>query len=444
MGKRNNSKLMQSLKQIPGSLLKFPVELLLAITFYVLVLIGLDHLQDYPNLHFENTYYTFIPLFILTYSLNRPGWKWKIPYILSYFLWIPILLYYETPGTEIIVAYFLSMLILLIGKGKTDNAGYARNAVHVVKYFVLSCIIGLVLVVLIYAIVLSVKSLFEGGDAYFKLAGRTALFVGIVLVPMLSCALVGGQEPAEKPSTTLGVFLNYIFTPALLVYTIILYAYMFRILFRWDLPQGGVAYMALAYLGIAMVCYLLGHHIEKHPFRWFYRWFPPISAPIVVLLWVGTLRRVVDYGFTEERVYLVAAVALMTVFDVLLFFTRTRDFRKMTIALGAMAVLLTFIPCISARSLGIQSQKHRLISVLPMVTEDNGLFKAPDYDAIAQNPEWEKTWRKAASAYEYLSRQLDKEEFHEAYGIPAYGSISFSEDCLRQAKAKYDETQTIE
>lgn len=427
------------MKQIPGNLMKFPVELLLAITFYVLALIGIDHLRDYPNLYFENTFYTFIPLFVLTYSLNRSGWEWKIPYILSYFLWIPVLLCYKDPDTEIIVAYLLAMLLLLIGKGKTDNTGFARNAVHVVKYFALSCIIGLVLVALVFAIVFSVKALFDGGDAYVTFAGRVSLFVGIVLVPMLSCALVGGQKPAEKPSAVLGAFLNYIFTPALLVYTVILYAYALRILFRWELPQGGVAYMVLAYMGIAMVCYLLGYHIEKHPFKWFYRWFPPISAPIVVLLWVGTLRRVVDYGFTEERVYLVAAVALMTVFDVLLFFARTRDFRKMTIALGAVAVLLTFIPGVSARSLGILSQKHRLRSVLPLVTEDSGVFKTPDYDAIARNPELEKAWRKASSAYEYLRYRLDKQEFHEAYDIPAYGSIAFSEDKLRQAKTRNDE-----
>ncbi len=54
------------MKQIPGNLMKFPVELLLAITFYVLALIGIDHLQDYPNLNFESTFYTFIPLFVLS------------------------------------------------------------------------------------------------------------------------------------------------------------------------------------------------------------------------------------------------------------------------------------------------------------------------------------------------------------------------------------------
>ena len=104
-----------------------------------------------------------------------------------------------------------------------------------------------------------------------------------------------------------------------------------------------------------------------------------------------------------------------------------------------MAVLLTFIPGVSARSLGILSQKHRLLSVLPLVTEDSGVFKTPDYDAIARNPELEKAWRKASSAYDYLRYRLDKQEFHEAYDIPAYGSIEFSEDKFRQAKTRNDE-----
>ena len=372
-------KLTQPLKQIPGILMKFPVELLLAITFYVLALIGIDHQQDYPNLYFESTLYAFFPLFVLTYSLNRPGWKWKIPYILSYFLWIPVLIYHEAPVTEIIavyvVVYLLAVLLLLIGKEKTDNAGFAANVVHVVKYFALSCIIGLALVAIIFAIALSVPALFEGEDAFFSFAGRVSLFVGILLVPMLSCILVGGRKPAE-------IF------------------------------------------------------IEKRPFTWFYRWFPLIATPIVVLLWVGIIQRVADYGLTEGRVYLLAAVALVAVIDVMMFFARTRDFRKMAIALGAVAVLLTFVPGISAFSLGILSQRQRLQSVLPLVTDDRGFFQTPDYDAIARDPELERAWRKAASAYEYLYSQMGVQEFHEAYDIRAYGSIAFSEDELYQAQTK--------
>ena len=327
------------------------------------------------------------------------------------------------------------MIALFVGKRKMDNTGYARRIVHVVKNIMLACAIGLVLVMLVFAVTWSVKELFAGGDVYYKIAGRISIFVGVVIVPMLSCIFVDGQEPETKPAGILGVFLNYIFTPALLVYTLILYVYTIRILIRWELPQGGVAYMVLAYMGFAMICYLLGYHTEKHPFKCFYRWLPLISVPFIILLWTGVLRRIADYGFTTGRVYLLAASTLVTIFDVLMFFERTRDFRKMTIALGVVAFVLN-IPGISAINIGERSQLHRLESVLPIVTQRDGDFKEPDYDAMALDPELEKAWRKAASAYGYLQGQLGQGEFHECYNIKVYGRLEFNEELLSQAKAK--------
>ncbi len=190
----------ETLKQIPGNLLKFPGELLLSITFFVLALIAVEHLKDYPRLYFENTFLAYVPLFVLTYMLNRPGWKWRVPYCLSYFLWVPILFWYKHPGTEISVAYLLAALLLLLGKEKRDIKGYARNAIHTVAYFAFSCLIGLALVALIFAIIMPLKALLGGGDSFTHFAGKISLFIGIVIVPMLFCVFIGGQEPDEKPS----------------------------------------------------------------------------------------------------------------------------------------------------------------------------------------------------------------------------------------------------
>ena len=66
------------------------MELLLSITFFVLILIGIKDLDNSSGELYILTILTFIPQFVLTCLLNRPGWKWRIPYILAYFLWIPV------------------------------------------------------------------------------------------------------------------------------------------------------------------------------------------------------------------------------------------------------------------------------------------------------------------------------------------------------------------
>ncbi len=173
-----------SFKQIPGSFLKFPVEWLLSVTFFVLSLYSIDHLKDVPRVYYENTFCGFFPLFVLTYSLNRPGWMWKIPYVLSYFLWIPLLrirlMYlYTYPGKAIIVAYVVAIILLLLCTRKAGIVSLVRAG-----FF------GFVLVALLFAVCLSLKAIFSGGPEFIYFAGRTSLFVFFVIVPMLSCIFV--------------------------------------------------------------------------------------------------------------------------------------------------------------------------------------------------------------------------------------------------------------
>ena len=46
MSETDHFKLQQALRHITGKLLKFPVELLLSITFFVLILIGIENMRN--------------------------------------------------------------------------------------------------------------------------------------------------------------------------------------------------------------------------------------------------------------------------------------------------------------------------------------------------------------------------------------------------------------
>lgn len=422
---------IKTIRQVPRDLLKYPVELLLSVTFYVISIMAIEDSSLIRDFDVEGVMFSFPPLFVLTFMLNKYGLR--IPYYLSYFLWIPLLIWFDDPGTELIIAYFLAALLLFVGKGKMDNTGFARNTFHVLKNFALAVVIGIVMVCLIYAILMSVKYLFVGGqgDGFERWTGYLSLFVVFVIVPMLSSVFVGERPVDEKPAGFYNTLLNYLLTPGLIIYSVILIAYALRVLFRWDLPVGGVAYMVLTYIGIAVACYLMGHLLEKQPFKWFYRWFPAISAPAVILLWAGSVRRIADYGFTEERVYLLVLVVLVTAFSVMMCFGKTRDFRFMTVILGVAAALFTYVPGISAEDIGIKSQQKRLEKLLPAVLED-GKFPNPDYQAIAADPAQAKIWADAADSYEYLRRGMDSTSFHTRYDV--YGKMLFQQYKLEYAK----------
>ena len=428
--------LSETLKRLPGDLLKFPSEIVLSVIYYILFVIMLSSHSSAHTDNLENTLLMFFPLYVLTFTLNRTGWR--IPYILSPLLLVPFLFFEKIAFFYLPVAYILAVILLVAGKGKMDNVSYAKNVLHVSRGFGRACIIGLILEALIGAIVFSVQALFaEGGynvfyeNAFFYLSG----VVGFIVVPLLSCVFVGAREPRGKASGFTHIVLNYLLSPALCIYTVILYAYVLRILLRWELPEGGVAYMVSAYLGVALVCYLMGHSLERRPFAWFYKWFPILAVPLIVLLWVGSMYRICEYGFTQDRFYLLLSVVLLTVFVALAFFERTRDFQKMTFAAGVALAFFTFIPGISADDFGIYSQQKRLESVLPSVTED-GKFNVRSYTTIALDPVMEMNYRDAYHSYNYLKDHMDGEKFDKLYG--PLGSFAFSEYDLHSAKEKLE------
>lgn len=112
------------------------------------------------------------------------------------------------------------------------------------------------------------------------------------------------QGAELRGNRILEVLLNYIVTPALLIYTAILYLYMAKILFTWSLPEGGVAYLVFGFTITALAVKAVDQLLGKLIYNWFFDRFSLVSLPMLVLFWIGVMRRTNEYGLTEPRVYL--------------------------------------------------------------------------------------------------------------------------------------------
>ncbi len=161
------------------------------------------------------------------------------------------------------------------------------------------------------------------------------MFLAFVVTPLLCCALVS-KESTGKGDAALRVIVDYILSPALVAYAVILLLYIVRILIRWELPDGGVAYMVLGFLSASLLCHLLRMQIPENQrhFEWFYRPFPYIALAPLVLLWIGAVRRVGEYGITGPRFYLVVLAAVVSLFVLRLFRERPYGFRRLFLAAG--------------------------------------------------------------------------------------------------------------
>lgn len=115
-------------------------------------------------------------------------------------------------------------------------------------------------------------------------------------------------------SRFLKILALYILIPILLVYVVILYLYMFKIIFTWELPNGWISWLVSVFGVVGYFTYYLvrpyqfEHQNSKveeersYKLSLFYtNYFTMIILPLLVLMFVGIMRRIVDYDFTINR-----------------------------------------------------------------------------------------------------------------------------------------------
>ncbi len=369
----------------------------------------------------------FFPQLVLCYTLHKFKDRSKLLdclYYLSWFIWIPLLLWSTKPvGWSVGICYLLAAIALFIGTGRMDNIAFGKNAISVAIKLCEGLLVGMIVWAIIYVLVASVEFLFDltlNSNWY----SYPSVFNWMVFTPLLCCSLLSSPADVDKGKKLLHILIDRVLSISLILYAVILYCYIIRILVRWELPSGGVAYIVLCFLCVALVCYLLRLQFDNRHYECFFKAFPAISVPALVLLWVATVRRIGEYGLTESRFFLLALSVLVTVFIAMLVKEKTRRFQLMTVMLAVSAIIFTFIPGISAKDFALRSQKARLEKLLPDVLE-NGVFpKITNYNELVADSLRCKNVKECYGAWSYLKSEMDSLSFANAYG--AYGPFDLS------------------
>ena len=281
-------------KGLGGSLREFPLEALLGLTYFILFVLAkkIGAALDGKDIYYM--FFWFFPHYVLLFSLHRLSGKhlaFKVLYFFSWFLWIPLLLWGQAnSGWSLAIAYILAIILLIIGEEPLDNQQYGKHILDTVAKLVPGFLIGFLLMAIITAIVASTGFLFDLNlsDNWFS---HPNAFIAFGVIPLLCCSFVTKETTRLNSEKALRIAIDYILSPALILYAVILLLYILRIIIHWELPDGGVAYMVAIFMALALLCYLLRLQLEKRHFEWFYKAFPAIAIPPLTLLWIGVIRR---------------------------------------------------------------------------------------------------------------------------------------------------------
>ena len=440
-----NTKVKTILQQLLQSPRRFPVELALGVVFFIIAVWDSETREwsektaEYVSAVNGDILWFFVPLMALTFWLHRVN-RWAN--YASFFLFLPLMALNLKPFLwtyGFAFTYVLAAILLIIGYRKMDNRSFAAHALHVVTQMFFGMLISCILYMAVLAIMASFFYIF-GIDEPKHFYEHIAQFIFFVLAPQVCCTLIRqNEDEVTEPFKVLRLILNFILSPAVIIYTVILYTYFIKIAFQWDLPKGGVAWMVMGFITVALVGRMAQSILSKRYYDWFYNSFTLIAIPPLIMYWIGSIYRIRLYSFTESRFYLMVAGVLMTLFVLMLWKKRTRKYQLMALIFGAAIILFTYIPDISAKSIGLGCQKQRLtqlINELKVKDAKTGkLSDDIDMRRIKQDSLLCEQYMDFTSVVNYVRNEIGNDEFKKQYGEWSHPEYGFN---YNKSKNLYD------
>ncbi|MNS64724.1 hypothetical protein D3C72_978620 [compost metagenome] len=163
------------------------------------------------------------------------------------------------------------------------------------------------------------------------------------------------------------VFTQYVLLPLVTIYLVILYAYLIKIIYQWELPKGWVAYLVIGFSVAGILALLFVWPIrEKEGNTWiksYAKWFYLAIYPLIILLGVAIYQRVRQYGITENRYFIIALALWLFSVATYFLFSRSKNIKLIPVSLCLLALFCSFGPW-GAFAISENSQLARLKKIL--------------------------------------------------------------------------------
>lgn len=268
-----------------------------------------------------------------------------------------------------ILAHLLVSFIPFLAKNRELNF-WQYNKNLFINLFLTAVFTG----VLVGGVVLAILAVDKLFDLNFDeiLYPKTLSFLGIfgscfIFLLFSDRGLPQLERDGNYPQI-LKFFTQFVLIPLLIIYAVILYFYSAKILINWELPRGWVSYLILAYSVVGILALLLVHPLKENSAKSWVRVFSKIFyytlVPLVVLLFVAIFTRILEYGYTEPRYYVLLLAFWLTTVVLYFIVIKKASIKFIPVSLFAFGLFSLLFPYFSALSVAKRSQKHELEAIL--------------------------------------------------------------------------------
>ena len=421
----------QTKTQIKSAISTHPIEIFM-IAAFALGIWFVDMNSENDHL----AYWVFGPMLFIFVYLSRPySWyrfSWIVPLVALAIIGMTndsAEFYLSSP--KFWGASFIALLVLLGFPFEKNNQVFTYRNFTNLFHLGLATAVWLLVFGLVAAILFTITTLFnvEFSDSFYQ---HFYTSLGIFTLPLFF--LVFQQRQAKSEMTLSRIFdilVNFVLAPALMIFTVLLYAYVVQIIFEGVLPKGMLANITLPYLLAGLGVYALRSICAKARWETFFKFYPYLAIVPIVLLWLAIDRRISAYAWTEQRIYLVALATAITIAYAILIVPKIRQYRLISAVVILAIFAITWV--VKPQEIAYQSQTARFQQLLKKLnlSDDSGKIR-DDVDFVERlenMPKSElKDWKELDSVSDYLlySIELDssvedayqerREVFKKQYG----------------------------
>ncbi len=419
--------------QIKNAVSAHPIEIFLISAFAI----GIWFMELEPRQGNDHlAYWVFEPMLFIFVYLSRPySWyrfSWIVPLVALAIIGMTndsAEFYLTSP--KFWGANFIALLVLLGFPFEKNNQGFTYRNFTNLFHLGLATAVWLLVFGLVAAILFTITTLFnvEFSDSFYS---HFYTSLGIFTQPLFF--LVFQQRQAKSEMTLNRIFeilVNFVLAPALMIFTVLLYAYVVQIIFEGVLPKGMLANITLPYLLGGLGVYALRSICAKARWETFFKFYPYLAIVPIVLLWLAIDRRISAYAWTEQRIYLVALATAITIAYAILIVPKARQYRLISGVVMVAIFAMTWV--VKPKEIAYQSQTERFEQLLKKLnlSDDSGKIR-DDVDFIERLENMPKSdlkdWKELDSVSDYLlySIELDssvedayqerREVFQKQYG----------------------------
>jgi hypothetical protein len=371
---------------------RFPFAMLIALigTASAYAVVHFKSLEDEWSLYrlLMSAVLGFLLLVVIQLKLEREKIKGDSTFLVKLIGVIFLALYYwqlpndfDFASADFIIRFFLLGLALLfsatfipfIRHVREVNGFWQYCKILFVRLFLTFIFTGTLYLGLVLALV-GVKELL-GVDFDEKIF----LEMWIVIVGLVSTSFflagvpekTAGLQKKTDYHSGIRIFAEYVLTPLILIYALILYVYTGKIILRWDWPEGTVSWLIIVFSVVTVLANFMLYPLMKK--ETYVKYFQKISyaliIPLTVVMFLALRIRIDEYGLTESRYYGMVLCFWFLLVSLYFIFSKKKNLLVLPVSLFIITLVSSAGP-LSSMNVSKWSQMGRLEAVLT----ENGIL----------------------------------------------------------------------